>query len=198
MIDSSISHAASAMTAPLSLASGHALQGTDPSARHTPAARIELSAEARGRSHAPDGEVMRDKAEQTEKSKSSDPRMMQVLWSKSLWKTNPSGTSDTYVPPKRSRPTPLRSVSSPERSAHDVAPRGQRPARTERAERASRNRERLQAYDAVKRDTAPSEALLLGAKSERTAEQVDTKEGAVNAAVQITTSPRGRVAPARS
>ena len=111
MIHASISHAASAVTASLSPASGPALQETDHAARHTPAAWVALSAEARGRSHAPQEEVTRDKAEQAEKSKSSDPRMMQVLWSKGLWKTNPSG-----VPEADRSPTPARPALIPQRS----------------------------------------------------------------------------------
>ena len=151
MIHPSISHAASAVTAPLSPASGHALQETDLSARHTPAAWVELSAEARGRSHAPSAYATRAEEARAEKSKSSDPSKQQVLWSKDLWKSNPSGVPETYSPPKRLKPSPLRQVARTEVAAQEAAPRPERPERQRRAERAVRNRERLQAYEASKR-----------------------------------------------
>ena len=131
-------------------------------------------------------------------SKSSDPRTKQVLWSKSLWKSNPSGSPEIYTPPKRSRPAPLRSVPSSERGAHNVALRGDRTTRTERADRVVSNRARLQSYRARERDTDPSEAHPLGAKSERTVDRADATGAAADTTAPTTSSHRGRIAGALS
>ena len=196
MIHSSISHAANAVTASLSPTSEPALQETDHAERHNPAAWVALSAEARGRSHAPPEEVTRDAAERVEESKSSDPRMKQVLWSKSLWKTNPSGVSETYKPPKPSRPAPLRSTATLTPSDRNVVPlRDGHTDQEARSARANRHRARLQAYSAVERGI--SDSMAASTEAELTAREAhsEAEEGAQRSDGEVTASHLGRGAP---
>ena len=116
---------------------------------------------------------------------------MQVLWSKNLWKTNPSGVPETYGPAAPARPAPIHSAAKPTRAEHDIAaPRDGRGDKERGVARANRNR--LQAYSAVTQEPSASSALATDLEETPSPAHAETQEEARHADVEVTTSPRGQ------
>ena len=142
-----------------------------------PAAKVTLSAHAEAMAR----EARADKAQRAQNkhpetgTRSSDPKTQQVLWSKTLWKSNPSGVALEKKPYKAPKPRPTPpppTTKAPLTKTSAAAPREDvrqaREGKRSESGRPTMNRQKLRAYQATQGKSEASETRGMSTKSSST------------------------------